>query len=52
MGVISIDGKSQSVRVGDTVEDGYTIKFLANDRITIRKGKISKTILIGKETEF
>jgi hypothetical protein len=52
MGVISIDGKSHSVCVGDSVINGFTIRFLSNDRITIRKGKISKTILIGKETEF
>ena len=52
MGVISIDGKSLSIRVGDFVEKDLLIKFLSNDRITIRKGKTSKTILIGKETKF
>lgn len=52
MGIVSIDGNSLSVGVGNSLGNGYTVESISSQRITIRKGKVTKTILIGKETKI
>ena len=52
MGIISIQGSSFSVRVGEVVDGGYKILSISNDKIKIQKGQFTKTISIGKETQF
>jgi hypothetical protein len=52
MGIVSVNGSSFSVSVGDSVGLGYTVESISSQKIRIRKGKISKTISIGKETKI
>jgi hypothetical protein len=43
MAVVSIEGKSFN---------GYKVEAISDDKITVRKNKETKTIYIGRETEF
>ena len=52
MGVISIDGKTQSVHVGEEVGSGIKVGEITNEHIIVSKGKLIETILIGKEMKF
>ena len=52
MAVVSLNGKSFSISVGDVIGNGYTVESISSQKVTIRKQKKTKTILIGKETEL
>jgi hypothetical protein len=52
MGIISCLGKSFSVSIGDPVGSGFEVESISSQRIKVRKGKVIKTILIGKETKI
>ena len=51
-GVVSMNGKTSSVEVGDLVGQGFRVQFISSEKITIRKGKLVKTIFIGQETHI
>lgn len=52
MGIVSVNGESFSVAIGDLIGSGYKVEAISNQKITIRKGKVVKTIYIGKETRI
>ena len=52
MAVLSLNGKSFSISVGDVIGNGYTVESISSQKVTIRKQKKTKTIFIGKETQL
>ena len=52
MGIITMNGHSTSVNVGEEVGFGFRVESISSKEITLRKGKKVKTILIGKETQI
>ena len=51
-GVLSMNGQTTSVVVGDSVGQGFRVESISSQKITIRKRKIVMTIYIGQETHI
>lgn len=52
MGIITFAGSNETIQIGQTLPGGFKIEAITSDHIVIRYGKSTKTILIGKETQF
>lgn len=50
--IVSIDGKNFNIGIGEILFNGYKVSEISNDKITVQKNKETKTIYIGRETEF
>ena len=51
-GVLSMNGQTTSVVVGDLVGQGFRVESISSQKITIRKRKIVMSIYIGQETHI
>ena len=52
MAIVLVNGENLSLQVGSKFGDGFTVESITDEHITIRKGKLVKTVLIGKEIQF
>lgn len=50
--IVSIDGKNFNIGIGEILLNGYKVSAISSDKITVQKNKETKTIYIGRETEF